>query len=452
MSKRNIILITIILVALVAIIFGISYFKQPSTGNESSGGGLNFLSNFLPFGKSKTPTNNNNPQGPANVSGGEYSSSDQTQNGILKKVSSFPIAGFGVFQKERYKDISSPPQTTPPDNNTGNTPSNNKTANLGNPSSPATEFVPALRYVNRATGNIYQTFADKIDERRFSGTVIPKVYEAYFGNNGDSVVMRYLKDDGKTIETFVGSLPKEVLGADTIAVNDVNGSFLPENISDISISPDASKMFYLFNTGDSSVGVIFTFSTNGKTQIFDSPFTEWLSLWPSSNLITLTTKPSSNYPGFVYALNTNSKNLNKILGNVNGMTTLASPNGKELLYSDNNLSLNILNIDTGNSISMGINTLPEKCVWGSASDTIYCAVPKYIDRGEYPDSWYQGTTSFSDEIWKIDVATGNTTKIADPSSLAGEDVDGIKLALDNGENYLFFVNKKDSYLWELKLK
>ena len=33
-----------------------------------------------------------------------------------------------------------------------------------------------------------------------------------------------------------------------------------------------------------------------------------------------------------------------------------------------------------------------------------------------------------------------------------EKLDGIKLALDAGENYLFFVNKKDSFLWELNLK
>ena len=40
--------------------------------------------------------------------------------------------------------------------------------------------------------------------------------------------------------------------------------------------------------------------------------------------------------------------------------------------------------------------------------------------------------------------------IADPVTInGGEDIDGIKLAMDEGENYLFFVNKKDSFLWEL---
>ncbi|OGI79985.1 hypothetical protein A2W43_02805 [Candidatus Nomurabacteria bacterium RIFCSPHIGHO2_12_40_11] len=61
--------------------------------------------------------------------------------------------------------------------------------------------------------------------------------------------------------------------------------------------------------------------------------------------------------------------------------------------------------------------------------------------------------SFSDQIWKVDIKTGNGVMILDPVTvLGGEDVDGIKLTVDQGENYLFFVNKKDSFLWELSLK
>ena len=87
------------------------------------------------------------------------------------------------------------------------------------------------------------------------------------------------------------------------------------------------------------------------------------------------------------------------------------------------------------------------------SDTIYCAIPKSITRGTYPDLWYKGETSFSDEIWKINVESGITTKLINPITvIGGEEIDAIKLALDADENYLFFVNKKDSYLWKLELK
>ena len=169
-------------------------------------------------------------------------------------------------------------------------------------------------------------------------------------------------------------------------------------------------------------------------------------------MITLNTKPSYGVQGFMYSLDPVTKKMNKILSGIYGLTTLTSPNGKLILYGNNNLSLNLYNLDTQDSIALGIKTLPEKCVWNSGSTAIYCAVPKSIDSANYPDSWYQGETSFSDQIWKVNVDSGSASIIADPVQFSkGEDVDGIKLSLDESEKYLFFVNKKDSYLWELSL-
>ena len=439
MSKRNLILLIIILVAAVAVTFGFLYFYRPAPTGETTEG-TNFFANFLPFGKKETTTPKSETP-PVDISGFEPAA--PTETGLkLRRVSSFPVAGFGVFMKERFKDM---PEAVPIEENPTPTKKNTK------PILPPTEFVAALRYADKATGNIYQTFADKLDERKFSSMVIPQVHEAYFGNKGESVVIRYLKD--KIIETFVGALQKEYLGADSVGTNQVTGSFLPENISDVSISSDGSKMFYLFGSGDGATGVTFAFSSNAKVQVFDSPFTEWLSQWPKSSMITVTTKPSAQVPGFMYAINPDKKDFNKILGGINGLTTLGSPDGKMVLYGDSSLTLNIFNLDSGSSESIPLKTLPEKCVWNSSSDALYCAVPKFINQGEYPDAWYRGEVSFSDDIWKIDIKSGNTTLLLNPASVEnGAEIDGIKLTLDEKEDYLFFLNKKDSYLWEMSLK
>lgn len=443
MSKRNLILLIIVLIVAVAAVFGFLYFNQGTNTAGTDTGGTNFISQFNPFGTSTPKPPVVTP--PVDISGYEPGPVEEIPAVKLKKISSMPVAGFGLFSKERYKDVPIVVPTTPP----------------AKPTPPPTEFMTAVRYVDKATGNIYQTFVDKIEERKFSTTTIPKIYEAYLGNKGESVVMRYLKTDDKTIETFVGTLPKEYLGADTTGNNEVKGVFLAEDIKDVSLSPDALKIFYLFNAGDSMVGTTMNLSDKKKVQVFDSPFTEWLSFWPNARMITLTTKPSANVLGYMYAVDPNSKNLNKILGGINGLTTLTSPSGKLVLYSGSNLLLYVYHTDTRNSDTIGVKTLGDKCVWGKASDVVYCAVPRLVEGGAYPDAWYQGETSFSDQLWKIDIKTGNTTMLADPAVIAGgpaslsqggEDVDGIKLALDEGENYLFFVNKKDSFLWELQLK
>jgi hypothetical protein len=207
-----------------------------------------------------------------------------------------PVAGFTVFLKERLKEI--PVPEVPPIEAVGETvpppvvtkkPTTKVVA-------PPTEFVEALRYVERSTGNIYQTFTDKIEERRFSRTVIPKIYDAYFGNKGQFVIMRHLKDDDSTIETFSGILPKEKLGED-IASNEMVGSFLIDGIKDIALSPDNSKIFYLYNVGESVVGATMNLIDGKKTQVFNSEFTEWNSFWGANKTITLTTKPSGDVPG-----------------------------------------------------------------------------------------------------------------------------------------------------------
>ncbi|MFA5932105.1 MAG: hypothetical protein WC793_01880 [Candidatus Paceibacterota bacterium] len=464
MSKRNFILLIIILAIVVVGVFGFLYLQQPTGTLGVDTGGTNFGSQFNPFG------NNNKPVTPAvtppvDVSGYEPTPTNPDLLVKLRKISSMPIAGFTVFSKERLKDVPvvTPNNTTPP-----SLPLSGEGANpvppakggagglkktLVKPIAPPTEFMPALRYVERATGNIYQTFADRILEQKFSITIIPKIYEVFFGNNGGSVIMRYLKGDAKTIATFVGNLPKEILGADTTSSNEVKGTFLPDDIKDVSLSSDAGSLFYLFNSGDNMIGTTLNFATNKKVQVFSSAFTEWLSWWPNSKMITFTTKPASSVQGYMYMMDPTNKNLTKVLGGINGLTTLTSPSGKLVLYSDNNLFLNVYHTDTKTTDPLGVKTLPEKCVWNKTSDTAYCGVPKNINAGSYPDTWYQGEVSFSDQIWKIDIKTGNATIIADPVTVqGGQDTDSIKLALDDGENYLFFVNKKDSFLWELGLK
>jgi len=437
------------MVAVIIAVLGFLYFRPGATAPGNNGTGTNFFAQFNPFGTRPTPPT---VTPPVDVSGYTPPESSPTASKLMK-ISTMPIAGFTVFSKERLKEVPVAPAVP----TTETLPTTTKKTKKVAPTSPPTEFAEALRYVAKATGNIYQTFVDKIEERKFSTTVIPKVYDAYFGNHGESVAMRYLKTDGNTIETFVGNLPKELLGADTTANNEIKGSFLPDNVEDISVSPDTSKIFYLFDSQNSSrgnmVGTILNFSNNKKVQIFDSPFTEWLSGWPNNNMITLSTKPSGEALGYMYTTDSAGNNLSKILGDINGLTTLASPSGKLILYADNNLSLGIYHTDTRNSDILSLKTLPEKCVWGQVSDVVYCAVPKLASAGEYPDTWYRGEVSFNDQLWKIDVKTGNATMIADSATIAGgEEIDGTKLTLDENENYLFFINKKDSFLWGLKLR
>jgi len=303
-----------------------------------------------------------------------------------------------------------------------------------------TETVPSIRFVERMNGHIYKMFLDTKIKEKISNSTIPSIYEALFNDTGKTVVYRYLSDD-KTINSFVATL-----GAPS-------GEFLPQNISDLSVSKDKSKYFYLTENNDGVTGYTGSLGDTKKNIVFNHPFTEWLSSWDANQNIYLTTKPSYVTTGSIFALNTTSKTIYKIFGDVVGLTTLISPKGSDVLYSTSTSTgpkLGIFNIKDHKTKDLDTYGLPEKCVWSNDNINIYCAVPNTITGNEYPDIWYQGLVSFDDFFVRINTMTGEKVTMA--NSIDQTPIDGTYLFLDKTENNLFFTNKKDSTLWELNLQ
>lgn len=447
---------------ILGVVWGVWFFKQQA--QKPAGQTGISLREFFPFGKGTadiTPKNGKE----TNIE--ENNQADQIPEVIplqpkLRKISSIPIAGAVIFEKERLLpeeipavgllgSLSNPTTETPVPVVTETKKS--KKTKVVVPPKPKTELVSAVRYIEKERGHSYETYLDIINEKKISNTTIPRIHEAFFGNNGQNVLLRYLDDDGTTINTYNAVLPIEIDGGD--ASLELKGSFMPTNISDISISPDMKSLFYLMPYSESAIGTVSLFAGGQKIQIFNSEFTEWLSQWPTTRTIILTTKPSYVYAGSAYIVDTQTKSINNVLSEITGLTTLMSPNGKSILYSENTnngLKLKLFKMDNREFIDLGIKTLPEKCVWGANSEYAYCGVPQSLPQANYPDNWYQGLMSFNDDIWKLDLKTNVFDILAEPQEIAGESVDAIKLSLDSKENYLIFTNKKDSFLWSLNLK
>ena len=139
-----------------------------------------------------------------------------------------------------------------------------------------------------------------------------------------------------------------------------------------------------------------------------------------------------------------------------GLTALPSPDGARVLYSgssESGIETSIYSVKSGETETAAFKTLPEKCVWGRKDVTIiYCAVPREIPAGRYPDDLYLGKMSFADEIMKIDSVTGETETVASFDDVFREEMDIIELSLDTEEKILLFKNKNDLSLWALTLQ
>ena len=316
-----------------------------------------------------------------------------------------------------------------------------------------------VEYAEKETGNIYEVKLEDMTSTRLSNSLITKVHEAFFGNDGKSVIMRYVKTNSDTITSFVLDLSKSVQGSATSSVASLpNGKFMAPEIKDMKISSSAKSVFYITNTGDFSnraaVGSVFDFQKNTSSDVFLSQFSEWLPLYFDGTTALLQTKASQNVPGFLYSFTIKTGNMQKIIGEINGLTALPSPDNQKILYSASTrggIALFVYNRKDSSTKSVALQTLPEKCVWKKDSVSIYCAVPSPFPSGEYPDKWYQGAVSFEDNIWKIDATTGKTMSIFVPKSITVKPLDMTTLTLSPSEDFLFFINKRDSSLWAFDL-
>lgn len=311
-----------------------------------------------------------------------------------------------------------------------------------------------VRYIEKATGHIFEAELFSANKNRISNTTIPLVYNAIWGNKNNSLIARYLKEDNQTVDTFSltlkstsGTVSDSPQGENTIA-----GVAFPRNISDISVF--GSSIFYLVQDEDSSTGVISNFDGGNKKQIWNSPIKDVLSQFVNSRTVALTTKLSQNLPGFLYFVDTSSGQVRKILGDVLGLSTLTSPDANKVLFLENEsgAEMSIFDQNAKSTVKITPTTFPEKCLWSRKDKSaLYCAVPRESLDGRSLISWWQGFISFTDDIWKYDLKNNTSSLMENLSNDTSEQIDVIKPVLSDNEQSLIFINKRDNALWSLDL-
>lgn len=429
---------------------------QSNQTNSSSYGLFGGLFNNKEAGTGEST--NGNTGGSSNNQVGVDSETNEEQPKIkLYKLTDFAVSGVVYFEDTRPLPIDEvpvrggdKPAETPTEAplKGGEKPGDKtntklvKTTLEKTPVIPTVETVPSLRYVEKVTGHIYQMYLDTKTVSKISNSTIPGIHEAIFDSKASSIIYRYLSEDNKTISSYLASL------------GGAKGEFLPSNIIDVSLSPDKNQFFYLVKNSSGVSGSTRSFVETKKSQVFSSPYGEWLSQWVGNTNVFLTTKASSSVKGSLFSLNTSNGTLKKVFGGILGLTTLSNNTGTIILYSASSGSgteLGLFDVTNHIASNLNIDGLPEKCVWSNDNITIYCATPSNMS-GKQPDSWYQGLTSFDDNFIKIDSSTGEVTSVASFDNLGNQYVDATRLILNGKNSELYFINKKDGTLWSLYLE
>lgn len=379
------------------------------------------------FFRNTTPTPINNPEtglpfgeGGGNVAPGEQSSnivgtisdSENKATNKLFQISDTPVAGFIAF-------------------------------------SPKKDSPTIIRYVDRATGHIYDVNPFTLEKTKITNNTLPKIIEAYFKNDGGAVLLRSLINSD-TIQNISLAL-NAPRASSTDALYTVTATGLRGNMGDVSVGPNNSLAYSLID--DNSIS-ISNFDGTKATRLFSSAFTDWRVRFDNPSNIVLVTKASTYVSGFAYNLNSETGSFSKIIGPLNALTLVQSPDNKRFAYSYNSNGQTIFasqNISTGEITNILPTTLADKCVWSKKNTNIlYCGTPSSIGASE-PDSWYRGMSHFSDQIWSFDIEDKISENLMNLGENLNSSVDVLNPSLSTNEDYLVFMNKNDLTLWALKL-
>ncbi len=329
---------------------------------------------------------------------------------ILRKISEEPIAGAIIFKDNSKKN----------------------------------DFY-TIRYIEKATGHIYETKTNTLTLERISNKTIPKLNSVKWLDK-DNFIFNYL-DENQIIKTYSALLTSTATSTNV----DLEGVYLQNNIQEITYFDN--NLFYLLNSGSDSKGILVDKENIKPKQIFYSLLQEWLINNINDNQILFTSKTTKETYGYAFIFNSTTESFNKVLDKKLNLSTLPN-NNLDILYSYNsNLSpkLSLYNFNKKTTIDIPITTFPEKCVWSGNNINIYCGVPSQSISNNSLEDWYKGNVLFSDDIWVINTNTIKIKKIITLSDIEKGGIDVIDLFITKNNDYLIFINKKDYSLWGLQI-
>ncbi len=412
-----------IIVLLICIASGALWYFKFRTQTNTTGQTQTGFKSFFPIGGvNKDNSSDNQIPSPER----EDTTTPIGTSSLFKQLTSQPIAGFTSFTQT--KTVSTP----------GATPKAKPTIQT------ITDSI--IRYVSRQSGFVYEIKNDSAP-LQISNIFIPSIYQAFFADSNQTALLQFLRDDGQTVGTYAVPIPPENTDGTR---TQKEGIFLPDGIRGIAVSPDTKEFVRL--TTEKTQGVITTTNTldKNKKEVLRSPLKEWSVFWPKATTLYLQTKPAGIVEGFLYSTDRVNGVLKRIVGNVKGLTASISPSGTLVLYSESTKDgfiTKLLHTNTGNIQSVGLSILPEKCSWLKNEDLI-CAGATSVAPATYPDAWYAGIVSFSDNLFRIYTKT-NTFDVL--STETEQSFDMVSLQVDETKNTLFFIDKKTGFLWKFSL-
>lgn len=305
----------------------------------------------------------------------------------------------------------------------------------------ATQDGARVRYAGKTDG-IFEIDFNGGNQKETKFTPLKNLYKIFWSKNQSEFAALYANPDGR--KTFYyNTATKETAPFDM-------------HIDSLSFSPAENKLAYHYqeaNGGINNISLADPNGTNAKT-VINTRLQEAKIAWITQNEIALSTAPSGLAPNLLWVLNTSAQKLSTVLTDIYGLTTAWAPDGERFLFSQTsqkgeNLSLS-LSDKKGTSIKkIELATLPEKCAFAHDEKSVVCAAPKIMPDIVWPDDYYKNLYSAQEQLWRVNIESGKKEMAY---AFVTDSFDVTNLVLSPKEDVLVFLNKKDGFLYSIKLK
>jgi hypothetical protein len=313
----------------------------------------------------------------------------------------------------------------------------------------------ALYYAQRATGYIISVDPISHTTTRLTNTLIPKVYQAFFGLNG-VIILRTITEDG-TLTTSAGMLsPNASSTSSSNTPQTLTTKSLPPGIITLALQPSGKSLIYLTSDPDSGATITESSWDGSKPKdLATSPLSDWDLFWLADNRIIVSQKPTDNALGYSYTVG-NTGSFSPFVGGVAGLTIAPQTGSNAVLFGASKSGSQALYAQSGASstiVQISLKTTAEKCVWQPGSKTIvYCAAPQTAIGGSFLDDWHRGVLHTSDSWWQIDTSTGSSTVLYAPNDTGNMSFDVSDPAISPAGDYIAFTNTDDGSVWILRVQ
>jgi hypothetical protein len=216
--------------------------------------------------------------------------------------------------------------------------------------------------------------------------------------------------------------------------------------SNISTTPE-NTILYGVKTNSSVEAKEYNPATDTTKNLFTVPFRETTIRWGSRAEGPHFIHPmaAGNLNGFVFQATNGT--LTRLPADGFGLS--AAGNESMVIYGEvlqESYQTSVLNPETGNTVSIPIDIVPDKCTNPNNTRNLICASSGNQLNHTMPDGWYKGLTVFNDNLWKVG-PLGTMTLLVHVEEHAGRQLDAHRLLTNQSGSNLYFLNKNDQTLW-----